>query len=63
MAIDSVNNLRKKKTNLDKKEISDCLATNLKHITDSGLDVEDIKSKFIFLRTYPPIIVPIPVLP
>ena len=43
----------KKKGNLDIKEISDTFSQTLKHITDSGLNVEDIKSKFGILKTNP----------
>ena len=49
-AIDSLNNLMKKKGNRDIKEISDTFTQTLKHISDSGLDVEDIKSKFTLLK-------------
>ena len=53
MAIDSLNNLMKKKININVKEISDSFTQTLKHLTDSGLDVEDIKSKFTFLKAIP----------
>ena len=53
MAIDSLNNLLKKKNNINVKEISDSFAQTLKHLTDSGLDVEDMKSKFTFLKAIP----------
>ena len=43
----------KKKGNLDIKEISDTFTQTLKHISDSGLDVEDIKSKFTILKANP----------
>ena len=52
-AIDSLNTLMKKKGNLDIKEISDTFTQTLKHISDSGLDVEDIKSKFTILKANP----------
>ena len=50
MAIDSLNNLMRKKANLVVKEISDTFAQTLKHIADSGLNVEDIKSQFAILK-------------
>ena len=59
MAIDSLNNLLKKKNNINVKEISDSFAQTLKHLTDSGLNVEDMKSKFTFLKAIPQVIVPI----
>ena len=59
MAIDSLNILMKEKANIEVKEINDTFIETLKHISDSGLDVEDIKSKFTILRANPYIIVPI----
>ena len=53
MAIDTLNNLLKKKVNIEIKEISDTFSKTLKHISDSGLDIEDIKSKFSILKTNP----------
>ena len=53
MAIDSLNNLMNRKTNIDVKEISDNFTQTLKHISDSGLDAEDIKSKFNILKVNP----------
>ena len=53
MAIDSLKTLMKKKANFDVKEISDSFSQTIQHLTDSGLNVEDIKSKFIFLKAIP----------
>ena len=53
MAIDSLNTLMKKKVNLDVKEISESLTKTLKHLADSRLDIEDIKSKFTILKGNP----------
>ena len=53
MAIDSLNNLMKKKNNIKVKEINDSFTQTLKHLTDTGLDVEEIKSKFTFLKAIP----------
>ena len=50
MAIDSLSTLMKKKTNLDVKEINESLTQTLKHLSDSRLDVEDIKSKFTIFK-------------
>ena len=50
MAIDSIKALTEKKANLVVKEINDSFSQALKHITDSGLNVENIKSKFTILK-------------
>ena len=44
----------KKKSNLEVKDISETFTQTLKHIADSGIDVEDIKSKFTILKANPP---------
>ena len=50
MTINSLNTLMKKKTDLNINEIRMCLTQTLKHLYDSRLDFEDIKSKFTILK-------------
>ena len=46
MAIDSLDTLIKKKVNLEVREINDSFSKTLKHLNDSGLNIEDINEKF-----------------
>ena len=53
MAIDSLNILMKKKSYLKVKEICDSFTLTLKHLTDSDLNLDDIKSRFTIFKANP----------